>query len=326
MYKIKIISSKEVRKLFPIKHAVSVIESAFAEFYDEKSIMPSKVYLDLPQYQGDFRAMPAYSEKANLAGLKWVNSHDNSRFKDLPSVMGMLIVNDPKTGEPLAIMDGTSITNIRTGAAGAVAIKYLSSPQSKKVTFVGAGQQAVFQLLGLVEVRDIQAITIVDPSKTAQKNFINQAKHLQLPVTVSDSIKDAVKDADIIITSTPSRKPVIKKSWLKPNAHINAIGADAKGKQELESSILKEAAVVVDDIEQAIHSGEINVAMASKELKKSDIAASLGEVVSKLLPENDMQEQLTVFDSTGLAIQDIAAAAWILEQANRTSMGKKIRL
>ena len=110
------------------------------------------------------------------------------------------------------------------------------------------------------------------------------------------------------------------------DVHINAIGADASGKQELEVSILKDGVVIVDDVEQSTHSGEINVSITKKEFAESDITATLGEIVTKLLEENDLQDQLTVFDSTGLAIQDLAAAAWILDEAKRTSIGKKIRL
>ena len=205
---------------------------------------------------------------------------------------------------------------MRTGAAGAVAAKYLSREDSKVAGFVGAGVQARTQLEALLIVRpNLSRIIVYDINKSSMAHFSEEAKtRYGIPAEGVNSVEDAVKNADIVITTTPVRTPIIKAEYIRPGAHINAIGADAPGKQELDTQILKQARTVIDNWEQASHGGEINVALSKGLITREHIYAELGEIVTGEKLGRESEEQITVFDSTGLAIQDISSASEIYKK------------
>jgi len=259
--------------------ALKAVEKAFKLEAEGKTIMPPKLYLDLPAYQGDFRAMPAYIDQS--AGVKWVSVYPNNCSCNLPSVIATIILCDPRTGWPLAIMDGTYITNMRTGAAGGVAVRCLARRDSCLIGIIGAGTQAKTQLLAISEVLPrIEEVKVFDQHMDASLRYAEEMMaELNINIRPVETIEEAT-EADIVVTATPSRKPIVKKQHIRPGTHINAIGADAKGKQELASDVLKNAKIIVDDIEQASHSGEINVPLAQGLMKVGDVYGTLGEVVA----------------------------------------------
>ncbi len=302
-----LLTERDVRKLLKMKDAMDAVEEAFRLHALREVQMPPKVYLTFKN--GDLRAMPA--AVGSYAGVKWVNSHPNNREKGLPTVMALLILSDPETGFPLAVMDATYLTCVRTGAAGGIAAKYLAREDSKVFGFVGCGTQAYFQLEALMEVFDVEKVLAYDLYEKAAKAFAEHCGKLGI-----DAIPCECKNAgkcDVLTTTTPSTSPVVKDEWIEEGTHINAIGADAPGKQELDENILLRAKVVVDDLEQAKHGGEINVA-CSKGLLKS-VHATIGEVIAGLKPGRESYEEITIFDSTGLAIQDVATASVVFERA-----------
>ena len=321
-----ILSQKDVARVADVKSAIRAVEEAFYEYGLGRARMPPKIYLDIPEFAGDFRAMPSYVRKFKLCTLKWVNAHpQNARF-NLPAVMAVLIVSDPVTGFPLAIMDGTLVTSLRTGAGGAVAAKYLARRNSSVVAFVGCGVQARAQLAALREVFRIKEARVWGHQKTLAARFIRAMRKPGEAMTVAANIQECVEGADIVVTTTPSRKPIIQSQWIKDGTHINAIGADAPGKEELDPRILKRARVVVDDPEQASHSGEINVPVAKGLFKLKDIPATLGEIVAGKKKGRTGPGQVTVFDSTGLAIQDTAVASLIYKAAVKKKLGQWMRI
>ena len=311
-----VLTQSEVRSLVDMSAAVAAIEDAFAAHGRDETQMPVKVYLDLPQYYGDFRAMPAYFDGS--AGVKWVNAHPrNPELHGLPSVLGMYILSDPKTALPLAVMDATALTAIRTGAAAGVASKYLARPDARTVGFVGSGVQARTLLAALQVVFDDLEVVAADVSDAAAETF----------ATASDGRVGTVEEAagcDIVCTATPSRDPIVRREWIKPGTHINAMGADAHGKQELESQILVDAKVVLDDWEQATASGEVNVPLHQRILSRDAIHATLGEIVAGLGPGRESDDEITVFDSTGLAVQDVALARLVYAQAKARGVGIEV--
>ncbi|AKG91034.1 alanine dehydrogenase, Archaeoglobus fulgidus type [Geoglobus ahangari] len=312
-----ILSRDDVESILTMEMCMRAVEHAFELHGKGLTQMPAKIYLTFEK--GDLRAMPAYIE--GHAGIKWVNSHPHNREKGLPTVMALLIYNDPETGFPLAVMDATHITNMRTGAAGGIAAKYLARKDSRVFGFVGCGMQARTQLLALKEVFDVEVVKCYDLNESVAREFASFASELGIDAKVT-GLQDACS-CDVLTTTTPSREPVVKDEWIGEGVHINAIGADAPGKQELESSILKRAKVVVDDYEQAIHSGEVNVPISKGEMRKEDIYASIGEIVAGLKPGRESEKEITIFDSTGLAIQDIATATLVYERA--VELGKGVR-
>lgn len=313
-----VLSSGDVKSILSMDIVIPAVEEAFKAHGRREVIMPPKVYIPLEQYNGDFRAMPSFL--MGSAGVKWVNAHpQNPKRHNLPAVLAILILSDPKTALPLAIMDATQITNFRTGAAGAIASKYLAKKDSSLLGLIGCGVQAQTQLLAISKVFNLKEVLIFDISKNAMDNFTKNNPDLPIKKV---SLREACS-ADIVCTTTPSREPVVKREWIKRATHINAIGADGPGKQELDPIILKDAKIVLDDFAQGCHSGEVNVPLSKGLLKKEEIYATLGEIVAGIKKGREADE-ITIFDSTGLAIQDIAVARVIYEEAKRRGVGQEI--
>jgi len=305
-------SSDEIKRAVPMSEAMRVVEDAFIDVSNGHVQMPPKIYLDLPQYSGDFRAMPVYSDTINLAGIKWVNSHTQNARYGKPAVMATMILNNPQTGEPLAVLDAGELTAIRTGAAGGIAIKALANPGPSSVCFIGTGKQAYYQALALFEVYTPNTIHLYDINLDSVKTLKRLlSKHFQGVIHCSDTAKEAIENSEIIITCTPGHQPVVNYDWVQKGTHINAIGADAEGKQELDLRLIQEGRVIVDDFEQASHSGEINVAYSKNLVSKDHLSTSISDVVSEKNKGRLSEDDITIFDSTGLAIQDLAVAAYV---------------
>jgi alanine dehydrogenase len=312
-----ILSHHDVRALCDMPRAMEAVEAAFRAYAEGKARMPAKVYLDLPEHQGDFRAMP--SLMGDYAGVKWVNAHPHNKERHgLPTVMGTYVLSDPKTAFPLAVMDATVLTALRTGAAAGVATKHLAKRPFDRVGFIGTGVQArmfldAHRALGTFEV------LAADVRLEAAEQFAREAGGRAV------SIEEAA-GCPVVCIATPSHKPVIQRSWVKPGAHINAMGADGPGKQELDPQILIDGRIVVDEPEQSLHGGELNVPVHQGILSVTSIAATLGEVILGKRAGRTSASDITVFDSTGLAIQDVAVAAAVYEQARNRGVGQQVEL
>jgi len=311
-----------------MKEAIRIAEDAFKEKGEDKVQMPSKTYVNFSRYNGDLRVMPAYLEQSDVAGVKVVNVHPhNPKMLGIPSIMATIVLIDPKTGFPVSIMDGTWITALRTGAVGGVAAKYMSRADSKTAAIIGAGVQSRTQLAALMETREIARVKVMDISPEAQQRFIKEmSESFSVEILATSSVEEAVEDADIIVTVTPASKPILMNYCVDQGVHINAFGADAPGKQELDPMIFRRAKVVVDDLDQASHGGEIQHALANRIIETKDIYGDLGEIVAGAKAGRVSEEEITVFDSTGLAIHDVAVAWRIYEVAYERGIGQRTRL
>ncbi len=314
----RILTQEEVESLITMDEAMNAVEEAFKLYALGEAKMPPKVYLEFEK--GDLRAMPAHL--MGYAGIKWVNSHPENPDKGLPTVMALMILNSPETGFPLAVMDATFTTSLRTGAAGGVAAKYLARKNSRVFGFVGCGIQAYYQLEALRRVFEIEEVKAYDIREKAAERFVSYCEEKGIKASLRP-IEEACR-CDVLVTSTPSRKPVVLADWVEEGTHINAIGADAAGKQELDLEIIKMAKIVVDDLEQSSHGGEINVAISEGIISLDDIHATIGEVIAGLKPGREKDEEITIFDSTGLAIQDVAVAKIVYENAVKNGKGTRI--
>jgi alanine dehydrogenase len=277
------------------------IETAFADHGRGLVQMPPKVYITLPE--GDFRTMPAYLPSLSMAGVKVVNVHPNNPAHGLLTVMALTVILDIATGVPVAILNATKLTDMRTGAAGAVAAKYLCPKKEIVLGLVGTGRQAVAQYQAISQEFPIREI------KCWSRNSLHTEKFARA-ITRHDARSVPLEqacDCDLLVTTTPSRSPVVRNEWVQEGTHINAIGADAPGKQELDPLLLRRGMVFVDDMAQAVHSGEVNVPLSQGVFTAGEIAGTLGEVVIGM-KKRKRPDQITIFDSTGLAIQDLAIA------------------
>ena len=320
------LTQEEVKSVMDMHSDMQVVERAFRQHGLGKVQMPPKSYLYYTAYNGDLRTMPAYLEKEDITGVKIVNVHPGNPALGLPTVMALIVLISPQTGAPIAIMDGTYLTDIRTGAAGGIAVKYLARKDSKVIGMVGAGNQARTQLEALSEVFEPELVKVTSRTKESCERFIREAADIiSCEIRYEETIEN-VCDCDILVTTTPTRKPIVKAQWIKEGTHINAIGADAVGKEELDPELIIRSKIVVDDIVQALHSGEVNVPLSKHYISENDIHAQLGEVIVGLKPGRTSEEEITIFDSTGLAIQDVASAHLVYQRALSKGLGRQVRM
>jgi alanine dehydrogenase len=277
--------------------------------------------------QGSFKAIygEIFLPAAHLCGVKWnANFPENPRHGRL-AIMGKLLLNDPETGLELADMDATYITNYRTGAAGALAVRRLAREDAAHLGLVGAGEQARTQVEAILKVRPIRKITVYSRTSAHAATFRDELlKKYGLEVTAAATEKDAVAGQDIVVTTTPSTRPHLRREWVAPGTHINAVGADSPGKQELDPAILRTAKVVVDDLAQAREIGEINVPLSRGDFSLHRVYGTLGEIVAGKKPGRANPLEITVFDATGLAIQDLSLGWEILRLARELGLGEEM--
>jgi len=308
------VREEQVKELLPLSEAIGAVETAFCDKAEGQAFMPPKLIVPLPN--GDFRAMPAYLPRQNVAGVKVVNSHPNNREKGLPTVMAILVMLEPETGFPLAVIEATYLTALRTAAAGALATRTLARPNSQKLAVLGAGTQGRFQILShklvLPNLEQVNVWSLDEDLAWQVKR--DMEPQLEIEIKVCPNPKSAVQEADVVVTTTPSRKPLVQNEWISEGVHFTCIGADAPGKQELDPAILRRARIFLDDMAQGMESGEVNVPISKGLLKPEDIAGELGEILIGKKEGRTYDDEITVFSSTGLAIQDIACGAIVLRK------------
>jgi len=326
-----LLTNEEVKGLLSMGEILEAVENAFRQKGLGRVQMPAKSYLYFNKFNGDLRAMPGYLEDSNLSSVKIVTVHPDNRAKhNLPTVIGLIVLVDPATGLPISIMGGSAVTSMRTGAAGGVAAKYLARKDSSIAGFVGTGTQARTQLMALVEVlKNLEEVRAYDRDRDALARFVSEVSERHsgaFKIRGTDSIRKTVAGADVVVTTTPAREPLVMNEMISPGTHISCIGADAVGKEELDPAILKRARIVVDDWAQASHSGEINVPLNQGLITRESIWAEIGEVVAGLKKGRQEQEEVTVFVSTGLAIQDAVTADIAYKKALQRKVGRKLKI
>lgn len=307
-----------------MKSTLEAVENGFREMGNDNVEMPPRVYLHFDN--GVLIAMPAYMPGLSAAGTKIVTVHPgNKQAYGLPAVIARIILNSPENGVPLAIMDGTYITALRTGAAGATGIKYLSRENSEIAGVCGTGVQGRSQVMGLMEVRQkIKKIKVFDIIPEAMNEFAKEMKKKFpsvdfVPVT---SAQEAAEGSDIIITCTPSPKAFLDGAWLKKGCHVSAIGADTGAKRELMTSVIEKCDKhVVDFIPQAFVVGDFKVPKEEGVISEEGIYAEMGEIVAGKKKGRESSDEITMFKATGLAIQDVGTASKVFELANAKGVG-----
>jgi len=329
--RVLLLTEREIEPLLSMPEVMGAVESAFTEKGLGFVQMPPKIYLSYTKYNGDLRTMPSYLERLGVSAVKVVNAHpDNPAKFGLPTVMATIILIDPQNGAPLAIMDGTRITAMRTGAAGGLAAKYLARKDSKVVGLVGAGTQARTQLEALLAVFGrLDLVKVWSRKEESREKFSSEMKTAcegMADIVPVEKVEDAVRDVDILVTTTPSRSPIVMDKWVATGTHITCIGADAPGKEELDPAILKRAKIVVDDWEQASHSGEINVPLAKGIISKGDVWGDICELAAGKKAGRASGDEVTVFTSTGLAVQDAVTAKLAYDKAVQRKIGRWVEL
>ncbi len=300
------------------------VDRAYRRHGEGRFFMEPKGHIVLDKYPGEWEAMPSYIEDPEAAACKWVSIRERNREKfGLPTVFSILIYTHPETGFPLAICDGSYHTVMRTGAAAAVSAKWMARKDSKRLAIVGAGHMAEGTLATCNEVFEWDEVRVWSRSQATLDVFMaaQQPKYSTFELRASTNLEEVVAGADVVVTVTPARAPIVMDEWIAPGTHVAAIGADKGGDQELDSRILQRARIFVDDIRQCRNDGEINVPLAQGLLKEEDIAGEIGEIIVGRKVGRTSDADVTVFDSTGIALQDSATVPLEYERAVAAGVG-----
>jgi ornithine cyclodeaminase/alanine dehydrogenase-like protein (mu-crystallin family) len=294
--------------------AIERTRDAFVAHHRGDWTMPAKVYLDSPGF-GDFRAMPARG--GDLAMLKWISSFPRNPALGLPTVMGVVCLSDARTSEPLALLDARSVTALRTGAVAAVAAQALAPEATATVGIIGCGLHGAWAARCLVAA-GYDAGVCCDPRAEAADALARELGPGWRPGTRAEALAE-----DIVCCVTPGAVPVVTASDLRPGLHLNMLGADGPGKAEATVDAVAACELFCDEWAQASHGGELTAAVEAGRVRREGVT-DLGDVLAGDAPGRTSDEAVTLFDSTGLAIQDLAVAAAALEahRAGRVGAGR----
>lgn len=315
----------DVARLLTMSECISAVEQAFRQYACGKAPIPG--ILGIHATGGGFHIKAGILNLGRNFFVAKTNANypGNSKENGLPTIQGIVTVFDAEDGRLLAVMDSIEITILRTGAATAVAGKYLSREDSKVVTICGCGNQGEVSVRALKEVRNLETIYAFDINKQRAGAFAEKlSKELEISVTVVNDLGKAARLSDICVTCTPSKKPLLRLEDVKPGTFIAAIGADSEGKQELYPELLAAGKVVVDLLEQSKKIGEFQHILQAPQGEGISAYAELGEIIAGTKPGRESGEEIIIFDSTGMALQDVAAAAIVYEKAITGKIENKI--
>ncbi|MBU0740783.1 ornithine cyclodeaminase [bacterium] len=324
-----LLSRKDVEAVLSMDACLAAVETAFSELARGNADMPQRTVISVPGHKGLFLGMPAHiGGDDEVLGLKVVTVYPDNPGKGLPTIFGTLLLCDPTSGRTIAIMDAGYLTAVRTGAASGVATRYLAREDSKVCTIFGAGGQARKQLEAVHLVRPLEKIYVLDTVTGTRDAFVSEmGALLGVAIEAAEDAEAAVKAADIVVTASSSPVPVFDGDWLRPGTHVNNIGSHSPGARELDTRTIVRAKFVADLKEANLaEAGDILIPIAEGAVTEEHIHASLGEIVVGAKPGRENDEEITVFKSCGLAIQDVSSARVVYAAARAAGVGQDVEL
>ena len=316
------LGAQDVRSLLSIEDCIHAVEQAFRWYGDGKARGPQ--VLGMPSGEGGFHI------KAGLLDLEaqYFAAKINGNFPlnperfGLPTIQGIIVLCDAEKGTPLAIMDSRDVTALRTAAATAVAAKYLARENSQTVTICGCGEQGRIQVTALAHIFRLKNVFAYDSSPAAaQQCAAELSRTLNVPVTTVNKIRPATTQSDICVTCTPTHQPFLGPDDVMDGTFVAAVGADNPHKNEVHAALMSKAKVVCDLVEQCAVMGDLHHALESCVMQRTDVFAELGEIVAGKKPGRKSDQEITIFDSTGMALQDVAAAGLVYQRAVERNAG-----
>ncbi|NIS81897.1 MAG: ornithine cyclodeaminase family protein [Anaerolineales bacterium] len=327
---IRVLNAHEIRQALPMTAAVEAMKEAFAQYSTDQASVPLRSRIEVPQHEGVTLFMPAYLHTSQDMAVKIVSVFPRNMEKDFATIYAVVVALDAETGRPIALMEGASLTAIRTGAASGAATDLLARPESKTVAVFGSGAQARTQLEAVCTVREIEKVWVYSLDETGIQIFVEDLTGMgPIPtdIEVVANPAQAVSGADIICTATTSSTPVFDANDLKSGTHINAIGAFTPEMQEVDSETVRRSLLVVDSREACLaEAGDIIIPVRTGQIAESHIHAELGEIVAGTKPGRSDPDQITLFKSVGIAVQDAVAASRALMGAKSDEIGQIIAL
>ena len=324
---IRVLNEAQIRKAVTLEDAITAMEKAFIAYSTKQASLPSVIQLDVPDHKGEIHVKAGYifGEReyvVKIASGFWLN-----RRLDLPVSSGMMIAFSSETGFPVAILlDNGYLTELRTAAAGAVAAKYMAPNSVEQVAVIGAGAQGRFQIEALTRVCSFQRLMIYDHHpQNIERYRIEMKERLRADLIPASTCAEALKGSRIVITTTPSRDPIVYADWIERGTHITAMGSDNPEKHELDVDVLKKAdRIIADSIPQCLRLGEIHHAVTAGVLTEDDLDGELGQVVSGDIPGRVSEAEITICDLTGVGVQDAAIAGLVVRKALASDVGIQV--
>jgi alanine dehydrogenase len=324
---VHILSRREVLELLSLRECIAAVESAFRLHADGHTLGPGVLGVPAPRGGFHVKAAGLIGQRSYFAAKTNANFPDNPHRFGLPTIRGTVVLADADTGEPLAMMDSASVTTLRTGAATAVAAKFLARGDSRFASVVGCGAQGEIQLAAIAAVLPLQHVWVFDTERSRAESLAARARtDLGIQVEAGTDLHAALRASDVCVTCTPSRRAFVPRDAVAPGTFIAAVGADNHGKQELEPALLASSTVVVDVLEQCAEIGELQHVLAGGLMTRDQVHAELGDVVTGRRPGRTDAAEITIFDSSGTALQDVAAAIVVFEKAIALGRGTEVKL
>ncbi|UCC39429.1 MAG: hypothetical protein JSV96_16830 [Candidatus Aminicenantes bacterium] len=331
MTKLKIFSQNDVKQAMNMFQAIDAVKQAYIQLSKGEAVIPRRTQVPVEKHDGVTLFMPAYLASTETLEAKIVSVFPKNTENDLPTIHAVIIVINAQTGQPEALMDGTYLTALRTGAASGLATELLARKEARVAAIFGAGIQGRTQLEAISTVRSIEKVWIYDIIPEATEVYIKEMKSRGKPIpsdlSMAGSPSQAVRDADIICTATTSLTPVFDDVDLKPGAHINAVGSYTPQMQEVPGQTVARAKVVVDSISASLaEAGDLIIPLKDAAIAKSHIHGEIGQVAAGEIPGREREEELTFFKSVGVAAQDAAVAELVLRKADELGLGISVAL
>lgn len=331
MIKLKILTGKEIRQVVTMAQAISSVKEAYQQLSTGQSILPLRTQVPIKGQDGVILFMPAYLSTSDALGTKIVSVFPRNVKKNLPTIHALVVLVNPETGEPAAVMDGTYLTALRTGAASGVATELLARTEASVAAIIGAGIQGRTQLEAVCTVRAIKKAWVYDCLPEAASAFAKEMKEhgdpIPAEISVADSASQAVREADILCTATTSSEPVFEDGDLKPGVHINGVGSFTPEMQEIPSQTVVRSKVIVDSRSASMaEAGDLIIPLKEGLINEEHIHAEIGEVAAGKIAARESEDEITFFKSVGLAVQDVAVAELIRRQAEELGLGKEVEI
>jgi alanine dehydrogenase len=320
-----VLTRSDVAALLRLEECIAAVEQAFRMHAAGQALKPG--VLGVHAHDGGFHIKAAGLKlgRAYFGAKINGNFYHNPERHGLPRIQGVIVLSDAEDGRVLALLDSVEITILRTGAATAVAAKYLARPDAKTAAICGCGHQGRVQLRSLAQALRIERAFAYDAQAERAEEFARElSAELKIEIRAARDLEAAVRASDAIVTCTPAKQFLIRREWVQPGAFVAGVGADAPEKQELDPALFGGSKVVADIVEQCAAFGDLHHAVEAGILRSSEVHAELSEVVSGAKPGRTSREEITVFDSTGTALQDVAAAAIVYERG--VSSGRGVRV
>jgi len=326
---VRILFERDIRDMVDMGAAVGIVEAALKAYSQGKALQPDVTNLDFRDSEGEVHVKSAYLTGSDHFAVKVASGFYRNPELGLPVGSGLVLVFDAGTGMPKALLfDNGYITELRTGAAGAVACKYLSAKNIETVGMIGAGSQARYQFWGLMQVRSPERLRVWSRSRERAKAYGEEMSKLYgVDAKVCEKPDETAEGVEAIVTVTPSRKPLVHADSVGSGTHVTAVGSDGPGKQELDTSVLLKAdKVVVDSLKQCSQLGELQHVISAGLMKTDDVYAELGEIVMGMKKGREDEDEITVCDLTGLGVQDAAVADFVTRRAMERGVGEYLRI